>query len=160
MKLHALVGADRVRVDVAARSKKHAIELASELLATAYTNMSSNTLFDALIARERLGCTTLGQGVALPHAALPSVDTSAAAVIKLIEPIAFDDDDDAAVSLIVAMAIPSKTQSADNDELAQVCQLLSNGEHRRQLLAAQTPAQLYAALRSPPPESNLKEALG
>ena len=160
MKLHALVGADRVRVDVVARSKKHALELASELLASAYANISSNTLFDALIARERLGCTTLGQGLALPHAALATVDTSTAAIIKLLEPIAFDDDDDTPVSLIVAMVIPTKTQSAENDELAQVCQLLSNGEHRRQLLAAQTQAQLFTALRSPPPAAHLKEALG
>ena len=160
MKLTALFSAKRVRVDVSVRSRKHAIELAARSLASAYENVSTNTLFDAMIARERLGCTTLGHGVALPHAALPGLETSAAAVIKFAEPIIFDENDTTPVSLIVAMVVPVQTQSADNDELQQACDLLANRERRGRLLAATSVAQLYAALSDELPAATLRQARG
>ncbi|MFK8016477.1 MAG: PTS sugar transporter subunit IIA [Gammaproteobacteria bacterium] len=160
MKLTALFSAERVRVNVAVRSKKHAIELAAENLASAFASVSVNNLFDAMIARERLGCTTLGHGVALPHAALPGLQTSAASVIKFAEPIIFDEDDSTPVSLMVAMVVPVQTQSADNDELQQACDLLSNRERRLQLLGAASETQLLAALRGEAPAPRLKQARG
>ena len=58
---------ERVRCSVEARSKKHALELVSQLLAEPEDELTPSDLFCSLIQRERLGCTGLGQGVALPH---------------------------------------------------------------------------------------------
>jgi PTS system nitrogen regulatory IIA component len=159
MALDALVSAERVRVDVVARSKKHALEMVAELLAGAYPGLSGNAIFDALVAREKLGCTSLGHGIALPHAALASVETGAVATLKLREPLNFDDDD-GSVNLIVAMVIPATGQGVSNDILQQACDLLSEGDYRHQLMQAQTAAQLYAALRGELPASQVRQASG
>ncbi len=159
MNLQALVSVDRLRVGVAVRSKKHAIELAANCLAESLQDVSANRLFDALIARERLGCTTLGRGVALPHAAVEGIEDSVGCVLKLAEPIVFDDDDPTPVGLIFALVVPSRTQGAHNDDLQLACDFLSRGEHRRALLAATSAEELLAAFddAARPP---LREASG
>lgn len=159
MNLQALVSVDLLRVDVSVRSKKHAIEMAAGLLAGELEDVSANRLFDALIARERLGCTALGRGVALPHAAIEGIEHSVGCVLRFANPIPFDDDDPTPVSLIFALVVPGRTQGANNDDLQLACDFLSQGEHRRALLAAATPADMFAALASAD-EPPLREATG
>ncbi|MEM6639158.1 MAG: PTS sugar transporter subunit IIA [Pseudomonadota bacterium] len=146
MNLQSLVSVDRLRLAVPVRSKKHAIEVAAGCLAEGLDDVSANRLFDALFARERLGCTTLGRGVALPHAALEDIDASRGCIITFAEPIVFDDDDPNPVSLILALVVPSQSQGVDNDDLKLACDFLSRGDHRRALMAASTPEQLFEAL--------------
>jgi PTS system nitrogen regulatory IIA component len=159
MALDALVSVDRMRVDVVARSKKHALEMAADLLASAYRDLSGNDIFDALAAREKLGCTSLDHGVALPHAAFKSVDSGAIAVLKLREPVAFGGDD-RPVGLIFAMVLPALRQGADNDILQQACDLLTQGEYRRALTEAGTPIQLYNVVRGESLSANIRQASG
>ena len=156
MNLQTLVSVDRLRLDVPVRSKKHAIQMAAGILAEDLEDISANRLFDALIARERLGCTALGRGIALPHAAVEGLDESRGCVIKFANSVEFDDDT-APVSLIFALIVPARTQGADNDDLQRACDFLSHGEHRRSLLGATTAGELFDALadRGAPP---LREA--
>ena len=158
MNLQTLVSVDRLRLDVPVRSKKHAIQTAAGILANDLEDISANRLFDALIARERLGCTALGRGIALPHAAVDGLDKSRGCVIKFTDPIEFDDDT-APVSLIFALIVPARAQGAENDDLQRTCDFLSHGEHRRSLLGAATIGELFDALgeKGAPP---LREATG
>lgn len=160
MNLQALVSAERACVDIAARSKKHILELAAHKLAPCFPTLGPNQLFDALIARERLGCTALGRGIALPHAAIASVTEAAACVLKMREPVRYDDDDQGLVSVVFALVVPSATQSAENDVLQHACTVLSLGERRRAMLAATTDLALYAALSETDAASDLREATG
>jgi PTS system nitrogen regulatory IIA component len=159
MNLKALVSAQCACVDVAARSKKHVIELAAHKLAPRFNDVKPNLLFDALFARERLGCTALGRGIALPHAAIESVNQPAACVMKLDDPIRYDDDE-TLVSVVFALIVPSTTQGADNDILQYACDFLSRGDRRRALLAAQTDQALLDALDEPLASLDLRKAAG
>lgn len=159
MAFEALIGADRVRVDVIARSKKHALEMAADLLCAAYEDLSVKVVFNALVAREKLGCTSLGHGVALPHASIDLVETGTAAALRLKQPLSFGDDG-APVSLIIALIIPGSGQGANNDLLQLACDRLSEGDFRRQLMQAETADQLHAALRGGNPAERVHEAAG
>lgn len=160
MNLKALVSAQCACVDIAARSKKHVIELAAHKLAPYVDNVKPNQLFDALFARERLGCTALGRGIALPHAAIARVSRPAACVMKLNEPIRYDDDDQTPVSIVFALVVPSSTQGADNDILQYACDFLGRGDRRRALFAADSDQALLDALDEPAVPTNLRKATG
>jgi len=160
MNLQALISAERVCVDIAARSKKHLIELAAHKLAPCFENLTANQLFDAMIARERLGCTALGRGIALPHAAIATVAEPAACLLKLRAPIRYSDDDGSLVTMVFALVVPSTTQGADNDVLQYACDVLSRGDRRRALLAADSESALFDALAEPDDASGLREATG
>ena len=79
-----LLAPGRVLCNVEARGQKHAFEILSELLANADHGIGSSIIFDALIQRERLGGTGLGQGVALPHGRADALHGTVAAVLKLL----------------------------------------------------------------------------
>lgn len=159
MTMDALASAERVRIDVVASSKKRALQIAAGLLAGAFDGLSENTIFNALVAREKLGSTSLGHGVALPHAAIRGIQTGAVAALKLKEPLVFDSDS-TPVSLIVALVIPATEQGTGNDILQHCCDLLSQGDYRRHLLEADTSTQLYDALRDEFRSDDLRRANG
>ncbi|MFK7885665.1 MAG: PTS sugar transporter subunit IIA [Gammaproteobacteria bacterium] len=160
MNLQALISAERVCVDIAARSKKHLIELAAHKLAPCFDDVTANQLFDAMIARERLGCTALGRGIALPHATVATISKPAACVLKLREPVRYGDDDEGLVTMVFALVVPSATQGVDNDILQHACDVLSRGERRRALLAADSEQALFDALAEPDDTPGLREATG
>lgn len=92
MLFQEIIQPDRVLCNAHARSKKHCLEILSELLVRSSPDIPSDTIFEALIERERLGCTSLKKGLAFPHCRIDGLDDSFAAMIKLSEPIDFDAD--------------------------------------------------------------------
>ena len=70
-------------------SKKRLLEHTSELLASSSLLLSKNEIFDALISREKLGSTGLGNGVAIPHGRMASLEKPVCAFVKLDTPIDF-----------------------------------------------------------------------
>ena len=93
MLLEEIIKPDSVLCNAQARSKKHCLEILSELLVRQIPHLASEDIFERLIERERLGCTSLDQGVAFPHCRVDGIDTNTAALIKLSEPVDFDSSD-------------------------------------------------------------------
>ena len=93
MSLENIIKPDGVLCNAMARSKKHCLEILSELLVRSNPDIASELIFECLIDRERLGCTSLSKGAAFPHCRVDGIDGSNAALIKLSEPIDFDITD-------------------------------------------------------------------
>ena len=93
MLLEEIIKPDSVLCNAQARSKKHCLEILSELLVRSVPQIANEEIVARLIERERLGCTSLGQGVAFPHCRVEGLDTNTAALIKLSEPVDFDSAD-------------------------------------------------------------------
>ncbi len=93
MLFEELIKPDNVLCNAHARSKKHCLEILSELLGGSVPDISSDDIFESLIERERLGCTSLDQGVAFPHCRVEGLDSSVAAMLKLSEAVDFDSPD-------------------------------------------------------------------
>ena len=72
-------------------------------------------ILDALISRERLGSTALGQGVAVPHGRIADLEKPVAALVTLTEGIEFDAPDDSTVDILFALLVP---ESSTDDHLA------------------------------------------
>ncbi len=103
--------ARRVSCHVKAESRKHALELLSELLADSATQLSPMEIYRLLNEREMLGSTCLGQGAALPHARDPGLEKPVAALLVLDEPIDFDSGDTGPVLTVIGLLLPAGEDS-------------------------------------------------
>ena len=128
------------------RSKKRALEVLSEALADGLATTRAHTLLDLLIARERLGSTGLGQGVAIPHCRVPGVTESSAVILTLAKGIDFDAVDDEPVDVFVALAVPNEAEDIHLQYLKSLAEILDSPKRLKALRGCHDPESLLAAL--------------
>jgi len=128
-----------------AASKKRALELVSGLIAAGGITPAETEIFDCLVARERLGSTGLGHGIAIPHGRLKNIDHISGALICLEQGVDFDAIDGARVDIVCALVVPANAVDAHLQVLATLAALFSQAEVRERLRRAQSAAELYAA---------------
>jgi PTS system nitrogen regulatory IIA component len=140
-----LLPASNVLLDLPASSKKRVFEQAG-LLFENNQGIARATVFDSLFARERLGSTALGQGVAIPHGRIKGLKEAAAAFIRLAEPVPFDAPDGRPVRLLIFLLVPEQATQQHLDILSELAQMLSDKSFRESLLTATEPAAVHALL--------------
>jgi PTS system nitrogen regulatory IIA component len=140
--------ADSVLCNVHARSKKHCLEILSELLARSNPDIASEEIFAKLIERERLGSTSLENGVAFPHCRLSGVKASVGALIKLSEPVEFDSPDGELVDLVFGLMVPEEIDLSHRNDMAEITELLNDTALRARLRQATSSRELYHAMRA------------
>lgn len=131
MQLIDLLTPDNVASGVNAGSKKRALEIASKELSREQDEAGSRQILEELCAREKLGSTGLGHGVAIPHARLEGLDHPAGVMIRLAEPVDFDATDREPVDLIFALVVPEAATEEHLQLLGQAAELFGD-EHRRE----------------------------
>lgn len=126
MDIVTLLSPDKIHHEQEVSSKKRAFEILADLLVknqidlNTQSSLSSDTIFDALLNREKLGSTTLGNGIAIPHACL-SITTPSAALLVIDEGLKMDTPDKKPVEVFLAILVPeteASTYSAGMTELA------------------------------------------
>lgn len=146
MLLEDIIQPDNVLCNAHARSKKHCLEILSELLVRSVPDIASDDVFESLIERERLGCTSLDQGVAFPHCRVDGLDSSVAALIKLSEAVDFDSPDDEPVDLVFGLAVPANLDAEIQADVGKIAELLGDRELRERLRNATSSKELYETL--------------
>lgn len=121
-----LVNSDNIICKYAsANSKKRVIEKISHQLAANTGLVSSEVIFDALFDRERLGSTGLGKGVAIPHARIPRITHTIAAILTLEHPVNFDAVDKKGVDIVFALLVPEDDGGDHLEHLASIVKSFS-----------------------------------
>jgi PTS system nitrogen regulatory IIA component len=146
MLLEEIISPDAVLCNAHARSKKHCLEILSELLVRSLPDISADSIFESLIERERLGCTSLDAGVAFPHCRVEGLDRCVAAMIKLSDPIDFDATDGEPVDLVFGLMVPEAVTDSHHADIDMITSLLSDAGLRSRLRAATSSSALYKAL--------------
>ena len=146
MRLSELVEPSRVLCNVEARSKKHAFEIVSELISAGDTVLDKKEVFASLFARERLGSTGLGEGVALPHGRFADINESVGAFVKLSKPVEFDAFDEKPVSLIFGLLVPLECSKEHFAAVGQVAGIFSKPNLLDRILEATSSSSLYEIL--------------
>lgn len=147
MQLADIISPERVVSNVQAKSKKRAFETISGVIASnADISMGVNDIFDSLIARERLGTTAIGHGIAIPHGRVKESNETIGAFMQLSEGIDCDALDNQAVKLIFAVLVPEKTNEEHLQLLARLAQMFKNSDLREKLMAAPDNQTLYDLL--------------
>ena len=148
MSFQEIIKPDGVLCNASARSKKHCLEILSELLIRNLPDIASDDVFECLISRERLGCTGLDKGAAFPHCRLKGIDESVAALIKLSEPVDFDASDGEPVDLVFGMILPDDVDDGHRASIRRVTEVLADEGLRERLREMNSSSDLYAMLIS------------
>ncbi|MGI9264144.1 MAG: PTS sugar transporter subunit IIA [Gammaproteobacteria bacterium] len=146
MSIRSAIDPGRVLCNVEARSKKHSLDIVSELLAGCDPELSHDTIFDCMIKRERLGCTAIGSGVAIPHGCAEGIDKVCGAFVRLRKPVDYDTPDNAPVDLIFGLLVPNTDPHSHGPELEQIAAAFQDKELRRALRAVTSSHDLYDEL--------------
>lgn len=146
MSLEKIIKPDNVLCNATARSKKHCLEILSELLVRSSPDIASEIIFESLIERERLGCTSLDKGAAFPHCRVQGIENSSGALIKLSEPIDFDSADGEPVDLVIGMMVPVEMNEEHHADIQLVTNTLSDEALRARLRGINSSSELYKAL--------------
>ena len=140
-RLATILPATQVLVGVDVTSKKRAFEEAG-LLFESLHGLSRALITDSLFARERLGSTGLGHGVAIPHGRIKGLTAPMAAVFQLLNPIGFDAPDEQSVRLLIFLLVPEAATQKHLEILSEIAELLSNSQLREQLKTCADAGQL------------------
>lgn len=148
MPLEDIIKPDGVLCNASARSKKHCLEIMSELLVHSHPDTASDTIFKCLNDRERLGCTGLDRGAAFPHCRIEGIDSASAALIKLSEPVDFDAYDGEPVDLVIGMMVPVELNDSHYADINLITRILADEGLRSRLRATTSSKDLYSTLLS------------
>ncbi|NVL44932.1 PTS IIA-like nitrogen regulatory protein PtsN [Pseudomonas syringae pv. actinidiae] len=124
-------------------SKKRVLEEIANLIGREVPGMDSDTVFASLVAREKLGSTGFGNGIAIPHCRLAGCDEPVSAVIHLATPIDFDAIDGAPVDLLFVLLVPQAATDAHLELLRQIASMLDRADVRERLRSAKSGEALY-----------------
>ena len=118
----------------------------SELLVRSSPDIASELIFECLIERERLGCTSLDRGAAFPHCRVDGIDTSNGALMQLSEPVDFDSADGQPVDSVFGMMVPTELADQHRADIKLVTQVSADEELRARLRSMNSSVDLYEAL--------------
>ena len=139
-----ILATPQVLLDLDASSKKRVFEHAG-MLFERELGIARAVVFDSLFAREKLGSTGLGQGIAIPHGRIKGLRQAAGAIIRLATPIPFDSQDGRPVNLLFVLLVPEQATEEHLQILSELAQRFSERSFRESLLAA-TDADAAVAL--------------
>jgi nitrogen PTS system EIIA component len=146
-RLSQILPSSQVLVRVEATSKKRAFEEAGLLFENQH-GLNRALITDSLFARERLGSTGLGHGVAIPHGRIKGLKAPMAAVFLLQSPIGFDAPDEQAVALLIFLLVPEAATQKHLEILSEIAELLSDSTLREQLKSSTDAAALHHLIAS------------
>ena len=148
MKISDFLSPTQVMIDVKASDKSRLLEqLSTE--AAVEAGLAADEVVREIAKREELGSTGVGNGVALPHARLPSLTTPFALFARLRHGIDFDAIDGEPVDIVVLLLIPEAGDSAKGNALACVARALRDTETLRKVRSAPDREALFSVIAGP-----------
>ena len=126
-------------------SKKRVFERAAEAMGAAL-NLSSDNIYRALLAREKLGSTAIGEGIAIPHCRINECAEAAGCLVTLQEPIDFGSIDGRDVDVIFVLLVPEEATQAHLNLLAALARSFSDADLRSRVRQTLDPEELKQLL--------------
>lgn len=155
--LAKILALENVIVDLEVSSKKRAFEQAG-LMFENNCGIARSTVSENLFARERLGSTGLGHGVAVPHGRVKGLKSPIASFVRLAEPIPFESPDGEPVKLLIFLLIPDNVTQQHLEILSEIAELFSNSGLREALISDPDAASVHTRIINWQPSSMEKTA--
>lgn len=127
-------------------SKKKVFETIAETFSASLPVCRPHRIFDALIARERLGSTAIGHGVALPHTRLEETDQVLGCFVLLKESIDFEVQDHLFIDMLFSLVIPQETHAQYFELIDNIAKVFNHASNRRAFREATSSLDLYEKL--------------
>lgn len=139
----SILSLERTACRAQGASKKRVFETIARIISEDQPNLAYEDIFSQLIAREKLGSTGLGKGIAIPHCRIDTCPQPLGTLLSLDEPVDFDAPDDQPVDLLFALLVPGEAHQQHLEILANVARLFSQDSFCGQLRAAQDDRTLF-----------------
>lgn len=141
VKLPQLLAPERVQYSDKLESQKTAFDSLTELLAKGQSEVTTNEIFDALVSREKLGSTCIGNGIAIPRAKI-NITNPRAALLVLKKGLAINSVDKKPVNFLLAILIPKKNNQSYSGMLTNINSQLTSKETLEKLIIIKNPKRL------------------
>ena len=145
LQLSSVLNRECTRSRVHCQSKKRALEIISELAAK-QLSLPPQVVFEAILTREKMGSTGIGNGIAIPHGKMEPGTTTVAVFIRTEQPIPFDAVDNQPVDLLFALLVPEDQCQQHLQTLSAVAKRLADKSVCRRLRTALSDEELYQIL--------------
>ena len=132
-----LLSIENIVLDLDVTSKKRVFEHAG-LLFENHQGIARSTVFDSLFAREKLGSTGLGLGIAIPHGRIKGLKEATGALLRLRTPVPFDSPDGKPVSLLFVLLVPEHATEQHLQILSELAERFSDRNCREALAKAES----------------------
>jgi PTS system nitrogen regulatory IIA component len=147
-----LLSPANVLLDLQVSSKKRLFEQVGLHFENQHA-LARSLVFDSLFARERLGSTGLGQGVAIPHGRIKGLKEALGAFIRVAQPVPFDAPDGNPVSLVFILLVPEKATEKHLQILSELAQMFSDKALREEMSRAPDADALYQLIAAWQPDA-------
>ena len=148
-RLAAILPLEQILLDADITSKKRAFEELGFLFEN-LQGINRSTVTDSLLARERLGSTGLGHGVAIPHGRIKGLKQPHAALLRLQSGIGFDAIDQEPVRILICLLMPESNVQQHLEILSDIAQLLGDKQMREQFKTVTDSKALFDILQAAP----------
>ena len=145
MEIINLITSESISPALKVTSKKHALQEISKRMAESYS-LAEREIFETLLAREKLGSTGVGNGIAIPHGKIQNLDFLRSYFARLERPVEFDAVDERPVDLVFLLLAPEGSGADHLKALAKVSRLMRNKIVCEKLRGSDTSEALYALL--------------
>ncbi|CAM5491151.1 PTS IIA-like nitrogen regulatory protein PtsN [Stutzerimonas degradans] len=143
IRLESILTPGRSLVNVPGGSKKRVLEQIAKVIAQDLPDLDAQAIFESLIAREKLGSTGFGNGIAIPHCRMAGCNSPLSAVLRLEAPVDFDAIDGAPVDLLFVLLVPQAATDEHLELLRQIASMLDREDVRQRLREAPSNDDLY-----------------
>jgi PTS system nitrogen regulatory IIA component len=147
MNISEFLRPENVIVDLPAATKAGALQALAGKAAAAI-DLPASPILSALLAREKLGSTGLGDGIAIPHTRIAGLTKPVGVVARLEKPIDFEAIDGVPVDIVFLLLMPGESGRDHLNALASVARTLRTREVTERIRLASSAAEIYAALVS------------
>ncbi len=141
--LSTILAPERTRCRVSGGSKKRLFEKIAQLISDNQPDLPEAEVFAQLVARERLGSTGFGDGIAIPHCRIESCNEPVGALLTLDEAIAYDAADNQPVDLLFVLLVPEGEDQTHLDILAHIAGLFAQHSFCKALRDAASDEELF-----------------
>tara|TARA_R110000823_G_scaffold91174_3_gene201092 strand:- start:12356 stop:12814 length:459 start_codon:yes stop_codon:yes gene_type:complete len=141
--LNHILTPERTVCHIATASKKRLFERISEIISTDQPSLPYTEVLDKLVARENLGSTGLGQGIAIPHCRVSDCPAPIGALFSLEDAIPFGAPDERPVDLLFVLLVPEEANQEHLDILASIASLFNQPDFCARLRQADSNEALY-----------------
>lgn len=145
MNIDDILTLDRTFCRIGATSRKRALEQVAMKLAANQPTIDAEQLFTSLIAREKIGSTALGHGIAIPHCRMKDCSKIVGGLFLLNDAIDFESPDRSQVNLLFVLIVPEEEASEHLKVLAMLASRFDSEQYREALFAANNAEELFAA---------------
>lgn len=146
--IESILSPDLTLTSLSGGSKKKVLQQLAHLVSKHFPQLEENVIFDNLIARERLGSTGVGQGIAIPHSRLENCHQVIGGLFTLEKKIPFDSIDNEDVDVLFLLLVPQEATSEHLDLLSQIAEKFNNISFCDKLRACTTNEELYQTIVS------------